>query len=174
MVRLVSALFLTSLWAVSGAQAQADGAPAPAGEQVPPPVAPPDTRTPEQIAREEYAAGEAAYARGDYAEAEAAFIRAYQAVSNPVVLIAVAESRSRLGRGHAAVEVLERYLRVAPNAADADAVRERIEALRAAPGTVRISTDPPGAAIGLGRVAGRSARSAASSSAIPKSCRSFR
>lgn len=127
-------------------RAPAPSEPAPA-EPAPVESAPVDTRPPEEIAREAYALGEQHYASGEYAEAEAAFIRAYAAVSNPVVLIAIAESRARLERGAAAVEVLERYLRVRPNAADADAVRERIETLRATPGRVQIETTPEGASI---------------------------
>ncbi len=110
-------------------------------------VEPVDPRPPAEVAREAYAEGEAHYAAGAFMEAEAAFIRAYTAVPNPVVLIGVAESRAQLGRGVAAVEIFERYLRVRPNADDADAVRARIEALRDTPGRVHIETDPVGATI---------------------------
>jgi len=102
-------------------------------------------------AREAYGRAQQLFRDGDYAGSEAAFLAAYEAVPNPVVLMGVGESRERSGNVAGAIEAFERYLAERTDAPDADAVRTRIANLRATPGTLALSSTPDGAAIDLDR-----------------------
>jgi len=100
-------------------------------------------------ARTAYARGQQLFNEGDFEGAEAAFLEAFDAVPNPVVLLGVAESRERQGNAPGAVEVLERYVAERSDAPDREQVLARIQAMRAAPATLSITSEPPGASIRL-------------------------
>jgi len=107
-------------------------------------------------AREAYGRAQQLFQAGDYAGSEAAFMEAYAAVPNPVVLMGVGESRERAGNLVGAIEAFEHYLAERTDAPDAAAVRTRIEGLRAHPATLAVRSTPPGAAITLdGEATGR-------------------
>ncbi len=100
-------------------------------------------------ARDAYGRGQTAFTEGRFEEAEAAFTEAFTLIPNPVVLLGVAESRGRLGNVTGAIETLEQYLTLRPDAPDAAAVQERVTALRATPGTLALTSTPQGAAIAV-------------------------
>jgi tetratricopeptide (TPR) repeat protein len=64
----------------------------------------------ETAAREDFAAGEAAYNRGDYATAVEAWRRAYASDPRPRIQYNIYQALERLGDLAAAVEALQRYL----------------------------------------------------------------
>lgn len=115
------------------------------------PAAQPADTTQADAARA-YTEGRAHFDAGRFAEALAAFERAYALRSNPIVLLPIAETQLRLGRVGAAIQRLEQYLRERADAPDRGQIEQRLAELRARPGTVRLSTTPPGATI---RVDGR-------------------
>ncbi|MCA9580372.1 MAG: PEGA domain-containing protein [Myxococcales bacterium] len=102
-----------------------------------------------ESARQAYAEGQEHYRAGRFEEAEKAFMRAYNFVPNPVVLLSVAETLERQGAIPRAIEFLERYLAERPDAPDAKKVRVRLHDLSKVPGKLLLETDPPGAAISI-------------------------
>jgi hypothetical protein len=88
-----------------------------------------------------------AFDAGDYETCERKFEEAYRTVPVPVVLLKVAECRKRAGAYHGAVDALERYLSERPDAPDRAAVEAQIADIKKRPGTVRVASTPPGAAI---------------------------
>ena len=72
-------------------------------------------------ARDAYGRGQTAFREGRFEEAEAAFTEAFTHIPNPVVLLGVAESRERLGNVPGAIQTLEQYLVLRPDAPDAAA-----------------------------------------------------
>ena len=74
-------------------------------------AAPEGASTPERTrARSLYGQGEKLLKAGDLEGAEHAFLEAYQTMPNAVVLLKVAECRTRRNDFPGAVEVLEKYL----------------------------------------------------------------
>ena len=112
---------------------------------------PPETEEPSEearaMAREAYSRGEELFRDGQYVEAEAAFREAFEAVSNPVVLLSIAESQERDGRGAEASRTLRRYLDLREDAPDQAEIEGRIEALEARPARLILRSFPEGAAI---------------------------
>ncbi|MDW8363425.1 MAG: PEGA domain-containing protein [Myxococcales bacterium] len=102
-----------------------------------------------ETARQAYARGQQRFREGAYADAEAAFLEAYAAVPNPVVLLGVAEARERQGNVRGAAEALERYLAERADAPDRATVTERLERLRRTPAKVFVRSRPPGAWVHL-------------------------
>jgi len=100
-------------------------------------------------ARDAYGRGQTAFREGRFAEAEAAFTEAFALIPNPVVLLGVAESRERLGNVPGAIQTLEQYLVLRPDAPDTASIQERLTVLRATPGTLSVASTPAGAAIAL-------------------------
>lgn len=104
-------------------------------------------------ARAAYAEGQRLFEAGDYTGALAQFETAWSSVENPppVVLLGIASAEERLGRTAEAIESLNRYLVVRPDAPDRASVEERIRAMggTVAPpnGTVGFASVPAGAAI---------------------------
>jgi hypothetical protein len=88
-----------------------------------------------------------AFDAGDYETCERKFEEAYRTVPMPVVLLKVAECRKRAGAYHGAVDALERYLSERADAPDRAAVEAQIADIKKRPGTVRVTSTPPGAAI---------------------------
>jgi hypothetical protein len=126
-----------------GTPTDADGGAAPAASPTP---APP-TREARQAAAAAYARGQQAYANGDFQAAEAAFLEAYAAVPNPVVLVGVGESRDARGDVVGAVAAFEQYLAERPRAPDTTAIQARITALRGRIGRLALTSTPSGAEI---------------------------
>lgn len=102
-----------------------------------------------EAARQAYGRGQAHFAAGRYVDAKTAFVEAYSAVPNPVVLVSIAESEERLGLLEDAFATLQRYLSVRPDAPDRASVEKKIADLLAVPATLVISSQPSGAAIAL-------------------------
>ncbi len=100
-------------------------------------------------AREAYGRAQQLFRDGDYAGSEGAFLEAYAAIPNPVVLMGVGESRERAGNVLGAIEAFERYLAERTDAPDAEAVRARVEGLRASLGTLAVSSTPDGASVSI-------------------------
>jgi tetratricopeptide (TPR) repeat protein len=98
-------------------------------------------------ARDAYGRGQSAFESGDYETALAAFLEAYEAVPNPIVLVSIANSQERLGDVQAAIDTLEQYLEERADAPDREAIEQRLEDLRTRPATLVISSTPTGAAI---------------------------
>ena len=100
-------------------------------------------------ARDAYGRGQTAFREGRFEEAETAFNEAFALIPNPVVLLGVAESRERLGNVPGAIQSLEQYLILRENAPDAASIQERLATLRATPGTLVITSTPPGASVAI-------------------------
>lgn len=106
-------------------------------------------------ARAAYAEGQRLFEAGDFAGALAQFETAWSSVDSPppVVLLGIASAEERLGRTEDAIETLNRYLVVRPDAPDRASIEERIRSLggTVAPpnGTVAFTSDPAGAVIGV-------------------------
>ena len=112
----------------------------------------------EMAAREDFAAGEAAYNRGDYATAIEAWQKAYASDPRPRIQYNIYQAQERLGDLAAAAEALQRYLDEAdasdPSYENAEArmagLRQRMLAtgvrlLRVPAGaTVRVDDQDPG------------------------------
>ena len=90
------------------------------------------TATASARAFEAYGRGQRLFGEHDYAGAQAAFEEAYQAVSNPIVLLGVAEAQQRQSLWTDAVATLTRYLNEAPDAANRQKVEQEIAGIQAA------------------------------------------
>jgi len=119
----------------------------------------PDVASAQGPTAEQVAGARAAYARGqqefdaeNFVAAEAAFMEAYRFVPNPIVLIGVAQSRHRQGNLTGAVEAFRRYLTEAPDGADRSEWESRITEITSTPGTLRVTTNPPGATVRINGV----------------------
>jgi hypothetical protein len=111
-------------------------------------AAPDGASTPERArARSLYGQGEKLLKAGDLEGAEHAFLEAYQTMPNAVVLLKVAECRTRRDDFPGAVEVLEKYLSERTNAPDRASVEEQIAEMRRKPGTLTVNSTPAGVAI---------------------------
>jgi tetratricopeptide (TPR) repeat protein len=122
-------------------------APAPAAEPSP------DAK---ERARTAYARGQSAFAAGDYISAKDAFQQAFEAVPNPIVLLSVAESASKLGKLDEAIAAFDRYLQLRPDAPDRVDVEQKRAALAVTPAALSVISEPPGAEIVLdGQPTGR-------------------
>jgi len=86
------------------------------------------------LSRAAFDRGQAAYLDGRYRDAASAFGEAYEVKSNPVFLFDRAESLDMAGDTDGAVRAYQQYLNAAPNAADADKVRARIQDIQKATG----------------------------------------
>lgn len=106
-------------------------------------------------ARAAYAEGQRLFEAGEFQAALDQFEAAWAAVENPppVVLLGIASAEERLGRTAEAIETLNRYLAVRPDAPDRATIEERIRGLGGTvappPGVVGFATDPAGAVIGI-------------------------
>ncbi|MCB9628272.1 MAG: tetratricopeptide repeat protein [Sandaracinaceae bacterium] len=89
-------------------------------------------------------AAHAAFVAGDFAEAERLYEQAFSESASPVMLVGLADARERQGNAAGAVEALERYLALRPDAPDQSAVTARVAALRALRGVVLVTAEPPG------------------------------
>ncbi len=98
-------------------------------------------------ARGEYARGQQLFRDGDYGGAEKAFQEAYRIVPNPIVLLSVAECQVRAERFTDAVLSLSRYLEDRPDAPDRAQVEAQMAKLKERPGTLVVTSEPPGATI---------------------------
>ena len=100
-----------------------------------------------EAARVAYARGESNFRDGRFLEAESAFREAFEAVPNPVVLLSVAESQERDGRGAEASRTLAQYLELRVDAPDRSEIEGRIAALEASPARLILRSFPEGAAV---------------------------
>jgi len=152
------AVAMTVLACAAGAEAQRRRQPNPpagGGAAAQPAAAQPSAQA-RQRARDLYAQGQTQFRAGQYVEAQASFEGAYREVPNPVVLLGVAECQERRQDWTNAAATLERYLTERADAPDRAAVQARIDAARAHPGTLNITSTPSGAAISVdGTATGR-------------------
>jgi tetratricopeptide (TPR) repeat protein len=79
-------------------------------------------------ARQHYEVGAAAYEKGNFTVAAEEFLQAWRISHNAVVLFDLARAETRLGHEEHAIQYLRQYLDEAPDAVDAVAVRNEIEA----------------------------------------------
>jgi tetratricopeptide (TPR) repeat protein len=86
------------------------------------------------VSRAAFDRGQAAYLEGRYRDAATAFGEAYEIKSNPVFLFDRAEALDKAGDTDGAVRAYQQYLNAAPDAADADKVRARIQDIQKATG----------------------------------------
>jgi hypothetical protein len=100
-------------------------------------------------AQAEFGHGNAAFRRGDYIAAARHFHAAYAAMPDPIPLYNEARSWERANEVARALVAFQQYLAAAPHAPDRGDVLERIEALRARPVEVFVSSEPPGAFVYL-------------------------
>lgn len=100
-------------------------------------------------ARTAYARGQELFRNGQYEEAERAFREAYEAVPNPVVLLGIAETEERQGRGVQSVNTLQQYLTSRPDAPDRADIEARMQRLRNTPARLVITSVPAGASINI-------------------------
>lgn len=110
------------------------------------PSAPP---TPDEIAaaREAFSRGQQAFNGGDYQAAADAYEEAYAIVPDPTILFSLGDARQRAEDYVAAAEAYEKYLEKRPDADNREDVETRLEQLRQVPGSIKVTTDPPGASI---------------------------
>ncbi|HEX4352695.1 MAG TPA: PEGA domain-containing protein, partial [Polyangiales bacterium] len=118
---------------------------APAATQPLPATNPEPSAEAKERARSAYAEGQSAFARGDYAQAKAAFEQAFAAVPNPIVLLSVAESATKLGAIGDAINAFDRYLQLHPDAPDRTDITAKRAALAATPAQLSVVTEPAGA-----------------------------
>lgn len=102
---------------------------------------------PALTAEEAYQIGVRAFEQGQYADAEQAWQRSNALEPNPVLLIAIADMRQRLGDEPGTVAALEQYLTERPDAPDKLAVEARIATLLKTPATVIVRSVEEGHAI---------------------------
>src|SRR5262245_23957868 len=97
-------------WAAASVSAQQPPSLTPVPATAPPPSAAPagPSADPKERARTAYARGQSAFSAGDYATAKDAFQQAFEAVPNPIVLLSVAESASKLGKLDEAIAAFDR------------------------------------------------------------------
>lgn len=112
-----------------------------------------DPTSPEGQYKVNIANGKSAFRKGDYEGAIAAFKAAYDIKPTSGALFNIAKSYERMGRFEEAVEYLQQYLDVDPNATDRANIEENIRRLKR---SIRdrfqelsVSSDPPGADIYL-------------------------
>lgn len=107
-----------------------------------------------EIAEQRYAAGLDAYHRGDFAGAAREFRVALGFVpDSPRLTYNLARCLERIGDVPGAVEQYRRYLQLAPEADDADAVRTLLASLQEALPEVSVATIPTGARVFVDGVA---------------------
>jgi hypothetical protein len=106
-------------------------------------------------AREEFAAGQAADARSDWGGAIEHYLRANDLVPHPFSVYNIAVDYERLGKLREAAIWYARYLQLAPTSEDRNRVASQLAELQARPGTLAVSSIPPGARVVIdGRDAG--------------------
>ena len=108
---------------------------------------PEPTEEERQQARAAYGEGQTLFSEEKYEEARAAFQRAYDAVPNPVVLLSLAESLTRLGKLGDALSTFKRYLSERSDAPDRSAVESKIAEIEATPAILMVTSEPDGARI---------------------------
>jgi tetratricopeptide (TPR) repeat protein len=108
---------------------------------------PAEMEDPKKQASAYYKLGRAKHDEGDYAAALEYFMKAYNALPNPAVYIPIADSYEKLGNIQEAVNYLEKYIAEKPDAGNIVTMKEKLEKLKATPGTVVIESEPPGASI---------------------------
>ncbi|MFZ1863093.1 MAG: tetratricopeptide repeat protein [Polyangiales bacterium] len=94
-----------------------------------------------------YDIGARLFAVDRYEVAELAWLRAYSLSRDPVLLVAVADTRERRGDDSGAVAMLEKYLAERPDAPDRLAIEARLAALLRRPAKLLIRSPQPGRAI---------------------------
>jgi tetratricopeptide (TPR) repeat protein len=127
----------------------------PAAAQRRPPPHPPQNRpspssAEDREARALFEAGVEAYNAARYDRALDYFRRAHELSRRPQLLYNLGLAADRLGSAAVAIEAYERYLRELPNAAERDAVLERIERLREATSPDATVVDGPSASVERG------------------------
>jgi tetratricopeptide (TPR) repeat protein len=110
---------LTILWLVVGWSNSTRA------EEVPPPQS-----SPEERARPHVEAGQAAFGEERWEQAITEFQAAYDLIQEPMLLYNIAVCHERLEQRHEAVDFYFRYISNAPEARNADEVRERIDRLQ--------------------------------------------
>lgn len=128
--------------------------------QTPTAALPKPEPTPEAIerARAAYARGQEAFERADYRAALEAFKQAYSDVSNPIVLLSIAESAVQLDHVETALAAYDAYLKARPDAPDREEVAQKRAALAAAraPARLTLTSEPAGADVVVdGQLTGR-------------------
>ncbi|MEM7137966.1 MAG: tetratricopeptide repeat protein [Myxococcota bacterium] len=96
---------------------------------------------------EAYALGVQAFERARYEDAERAWVRSNELDPNPVLWIAIADTRERRDDEPGTVAALERYLSERPDAPDRSAVQARIATLQKTPAEVTVRSIEEGHAI---------------------------
>lgn len=102
---------------------------------------------PALTAAQAYQIGVRAFEQEKYAEAERAWTRANELEPNPVLLIAIADTRERMGDEPGTVAALREYLTIRPDAPDKPVVEARIATLLETPATVVVRSTDEGHAI---------------------------
>ena len=144
MKSLALAIFLLGL--AGQARAQAPKAPEAA-------LLPPDDELADVLdgsgmtAERAYDLGARLFAAGRYEAAELAWLRAYSLARDPVLLVAVADTRARRGDEPGAAAMLEKYLEERPDAPDRLAIEARLATLLRSPARLVIRSPQPGRAI---------------------------
>jgi tetratricopeptide (TPR) repeat protein len=83
-----------------------------------------------ETAKRHYQSGRFYYERGDYEQALDEFTKSHKLAPRAGTLYNIGLCEERLGKLEAAIKSLERYLREQPRAADASAVRAKVEKLK--------------------------------------------
>jgi tetratricopeptide (TPR) repeat protein len=81
-------------------------------------------------ARRHYEKGRVAYDLADYGAAIAHFTRAYELSLEPVLIFNIAQAHRLMGSCRKAIELYQRYLRLAPGTEEAETARPHLEALK--------------------------------------------
>lgn len=95
-------------------------------------------------ARREFEKGRVAYDVADYDQAITHFTRAYELSLEPVLIFNIAQAQRKVGRCHKAIELYQKYLRLAPATEEAEAARAHLEVLqKSCPEEAPPETAPP-------------------------------
>ncbi len=139
-------LALTILCLAAGAQAQApadaEGSSLPSDESLGALL-----ESPTMTAQNAYELGVRLFDAERYEGAERAWARSNALSPNPVLLIAIADTRQRRGDEPGTVDLLEQYLTENPDAPDRLSVEARIATLLETPATIIVRSDEEGHAI---------------------------
>lgn len=110
-------------------------------------VDPATMEDPKERAKAFYKRGKSRHESGNFEGALADFLEAYNAMPNPGVYISISSCYEKLGNFQEAVNYLEKYVQEKPNAGNIVTIKEKLEELKATPGKVTITSEPPGATV---------------------------
>ncbi|MGB5697532.1 MAG: PEGA domain-containing protein, partial [Polyangiales bacterium] len=136
------ALLLVCLAGSASAQVAPEPIPVPSEEQLTLFLANPAT-----TAAEAYEVGVRLFEAQRYEAAETAWLRAHSLGRDPILLLAIADTRQRRLDEPGAVAMLEQYLSERPDAPDRVAIEARIAALLQSPAVLLVRSDAPGDSI---------------------------